>query len=592
MPARNVILTILILMFLCTPVHAPNFQHEEIWIHHGTFDLAIGERAHAEHYTVKVHDIQTEGTDHSASLLIYLSNNYKEIFFADALANNEHVYDDELKIITTGIAEGKVSIELYTHEYEKVWILDINRTKLGVGEILDITDATILVSGIEGNNVTLEMNIDDLSTTEIYTQGVARKYSDQFMMRIAYVDSNTEKAIIEIYRPGIPELLISITDIKDIYNQDEDIKFKAFVENTGTLPVRGVTVTASSSSGCLEETYQTVPIIGAFSDLRFPLSIVPPTTPTGETIMLNARVEGYDYKGNPYSNSTIREIYVNPYLSIAKTVEHEQIALESTDDRPGKLKVHLTITNNGDLDTIIHVHDQVPASFLHSSMPSLDWSFVLRAYSSEDITYIAIPTRAGIFELDPAVVTWDTSGGTYRISSGGLSNISVEGTRLVVEKIVDRDYAFVGESIEITILIHNEGTRNVNISVSDSLPQQVQLIEGETGWNGHLPSQETIELTYTAEVLQERNLELPAAEVRYKDGMGKTGVVRSSPLILHAYENIVETPGDGEMITDETSVTGPTRWGMTTFLISSFITLFCVLSIVPVTLYLYINRIR
>ncbi|MEA1984861.1 MAG: hypothetical protein U9N13_04345 [Euryarchaeota archaeon] len=595
MPARNVILTILILMFLCTPVHAPNFQYEEIWIHQGTFDLAIGERASAEYYTVKVHDIQTEGTDPSARLLVYLNNNYKEIFFTDVLANNEHVYDGELKIITTGIVEGKVSIELYTHEYEKVWILDVNRTRLGVDEILDITDATILVSSIEGNNVILEVNNDGLNSTDIYAQGVVRKYSEQFMVRVVYVDRDTEEAIIEVYRPGIPELQIRITGIKDIYNQDEDIQFEAVVENKGTLPVRGITVTTSSSSGSLDEPHQTAPIIDAFSDLQFPLSIIPPTTPTGKNVTLNARVEGYDHKGNAYSNSTIQEIYVNPYLSIAKTVEHAQIALESADGKPDQLKVHLAVTNRGDLDTTIHVLDRVPASFLHSDMPSLDWSFVIRAYSSEDITYTAIPTHAGIFELDPAVVTWDTSGGTYSISSKRLSNVSVEGTRLVVEKVLDRDDIFVGESVDLTIRIRNEGTRDANISFSDSLPQQVQLIEGKTGWDGHLPSQGVIELTYTAEVIQEGNLELPAVEVSYEDDVGQTGMVRSSPLILHTYENTIaasETPGTAEEIPYETPITEPTRWGMTKFLVSSFLTLFCVLSIVPVTLYLYITRIR
>ncbi len=595
MPARNVILTILLLMFLCTPVQAPNFQYEDIWIHQGTFDLAVGERIHVEHYTVKVHDIQTEGTDPSARLIIYLNNNYKEIFFADDLANNEYVYDGELKIITTGIADGKVSIDIYTHEYEKVWVLDVNRTRLGVGEILDINDATILVSSIEGNNVTLEVNTDDLSSTDRYAKGIIRKYSEQFMVRVAYVGRDTEEAIIEVYRPGVPELQIRITGIKDIYDQDEDIQFEAVVGNKGTLPVRGVTVTTSSSSGSLAGTYQTAPIIEASSALKFPLSIIPPTTPTGKNITLNARVEGYDHKGNPYSNSTTQKIYVNPYLSIEKTVEHEQIALESADGKPDQLNVHLAVTNQGDFDTTIHMWDRVPASFLHSDMPSLDWSFVLRAYSSEDIVYTAIPTHAGIFELDQAVVTWDTSGETYSISSEGPSNISVEGIRLVVEKVLDRDDVFVGESVDLTIRIRNEGTRDVTISLSDSLPQQVQLIEGETGWDGHLPSQGVIELTYTAEVLQEGNLELPAVEVSYEDNVGQTGVVRSSPLILHTYENIIvasETPGSAEEIPYDTPITEPTRWGVTKFLVSSFLTLFCVLSIVPATLYLYITRIR
>ena len=88
----------IILLFSIIPCSAYDFQHEEIWVHKGSFELGPGEKATIERYTVKVYRLDQEAVESSAVILVYKNDDFKKVYYMDAGPNAQRVYDNDLKI--------------------------------------------------------------------------------------------------------------------------------------------------------------------------------------------------------------------------------------------------------------------------------------------------------------------------------------------------------------------------------------------------------------------------------------------------------------------------------------------------------------
>ncbi|MBN2488986.1 MAG: hypothetical protein JXA98_08165 [Methanosarcinaceae archaeon] len=598
----------IIILFMVPSAYAYDFRDEEIWVYQGSFDVGVGERADTGSYVIKIHEVNMEGTPPSAVLLVYKNKVYKDSFFVDATVNNEQVYDEEFRIHVLDIVDGKVSFEMYMHDYERVWILDVPKTTLITGEELNYGDYTFTVSGFGEDCVTLVMSNNGTVTENNYTTGDYRKIFDEILFRVVYINKEKKEAFVEIYRQGRPDLELEIISDPDIYNPNEMIEYDVVVKNNGTVPVRGIVLTASVSDGTVDQSVQNYYMIDTSEEYTFVVIVTPPVTPLGTNFTLKADVTGYDFGGRSYANSTSKETRVTSYMAIEKRLEPGEISLNRMIyGMQEALLVTLSVHNMADFQNIVNVHDELPDSFIPLDVGSLEWPLVIDADSTGEITYKAVPTKTGNFTLCPATMEWEQDLETYYALSSDDGKVCVHGAKIVAEKSLSSNVIGTKEDVDVTIIVTNEGDRDAEINILDRVPIGIRIIGGVDHWSGNLAAGSSKNIIYTIQTEKEGEFSLPEVKVSFVDvdkieGSSLSNSVRlyvtekaiqSGAEIAVMTETVTETGADTETIvsTDITSTAELTRWGVAGFMLSSFATLLCILTIAPVTAYLLISRV-
>ena len=594
--------TIIIMSIVCiVPATAAyDFRDENIWVYQGSFEIGVGERADVGDHVIKVHTIDMDETPASATLLVYRNKVYMGSFFVDPLANNEHVYDEVLLIKVLDIKDEKVFLEMYKQEYERVWITDIEKTKLVSGEELTSGDYTIKIIGFSEDGAAVAISKDGTVVQDIYNTGFYKKYNDEFMVKAIYLNLERGEVFVETYRLGVPNIELSMTTEQDIYDPNIPIEYDVVVKNSGTVPIRGIVLKTTVTDGRVEQPTQECYIIEPLFSQMFKVNVIPPKSPLGTSFTINADVTGYDYKGETYSNSTTKDTRVSSYIAIEKSVEPDELFLNRmVYGKQETAQINLTVHNMADFSTLVNVYDELPESFLPVDIESLKWTVVLDPDSSTFISYQAMPTMTGSFTLSPASVEWIKDGETYVAQYAGSQNvIDVHGARVVAEKLLSRNVLYVGENTDVRIILTNIGDEDAEVSFSDTIPMGVKVTGGESEWSGSLGAGERKDFVYTMQSGEAGDTALPGVEVSFVDSHDNHGSTVSNTVSMYVDE-LYSTDSQNSYL-EQTSAISPTtqapesdlsRWGAAGFMVSSFITLMCVIAIVPITAYLLITRV-
>ena len=594
--------TIIIMSIVCiVPATAAyDFRDENIWVYQGSFEIGVGERADVGDHVIKVHVIDMDETPASATLLVYRNKVYMGSFFVDPLANNEHVYDEVLLIKVLDIKDEKVFLEIYKQEYERVWITDIEKTKLVSGEELTSGDYTIKIIGFSEDGAAVAISKDGTVVQDIYNTGFYKKYNDEFMVKAIYLNLERGEVFVETYRLGVPNIELSMTTEQDIYDPNIPIEYDVVVKNSGTVPIRGIVLKTTVTDGRVEQPTQECYIIEPLFSQTFKVNVIPPKSPLGTSFTINADVTGYDYKGETYSNSTTKDTRVSSYIAIEKSVEPDELFLNRmVYGKQETAQINLTVHNMADFSTLVNVYDELPESFLPVDIESLKWTVILDPDSSTFISYQAMPTMTGSFTLSPASVEWIKDGETYVAQYAGSQNvIDVHGARVVAEKLLSRNVLYVGENTDVRIILTNIGDEDAEVSFSDTIPMGVKVTGGESEWSGSLGAGERKDFVYTMQSGEAGDTALPGVEVSFVDSHDNHGSAVSNTVNMYV-DDLYSTDSQNSYL-EQTSAISPTtqapesdlsRWGAAGFMVSSFITLMCVIAIVPITAYLLITRV-
>lgn len=594
--------TIIIMSIVCiVPATAAyDFRDENIWVYQGSFEIGVGERADVGDHVIKVHVIDMTETPASATLLVYRNKVYMGSFFVDPLANNEHVYDEVLLIKVLDIKDEKVFLEMYKQEYERVWITDIEKTKLVSGEELTSGDYTIKIIGFSEDGAAVAISKDGTVVQDIYNTGFYKKYNDEFMVKAIYLNLERGEVFVETYRLGVPNIELSMTTEQDIYDPNIPIEYDVVVKNSGTVPIRGIVLKTTVTDGRVEQPTQECYIIEPLFSQTFKVNVIPPKSPLGTSFTINADVTGYDYKGETYSNSTTKDTRVSSYIAIEKSVEPDELFLNRmVYGKQETAQINLTVHNMADFSTLVNVYDELPESFLPVDIESLKWTVILDPDSSTVISYQAMPTMTGSFTLSPASVEWIKDGETYVAQYAGSQNvIDVHGARVVAEKLLSRNVLYVGENTDVRIILTNIGDEDAEVSFSDTIPMGVKVTGGESEWSGSLGAGERKDFVYTMQSGEAGDTALPGVEVSFVDSHDNHGSAVSNTVNMYV-DDLYSTDSQNSYL-EQTSAISPTtqapesdlsRWGAAGFMVSSFITLMCVIAIVPITAYLLITRV-
>ncbi|WP_292462860.1 hypothetical protein [Methanolobus sp.] len=599
------IFAITLLPALVYPVSAYDIQDESLWIFQGAYELAAGNRAELEGFTVKVHSVDMDSAEPSAIVLVYHNRDFKRSFFTDASANSEQIYDNELKINVLGINSGIVSLETYKQKSERVWVTSVPKTNMKVGDTLEdgsyrvklkeVGESGALVS-IEGKNGVFE---------ETYQSGSYRKFAGDFMIRVIYINPNTRDVSIETFRPGAPALTVDILTDKIVYGSNEDISYVLTLTNSGTIPLHGITMTTGSSAGMVGEPHLQQAVLDPLKVKKFIVPVRTPVTPVTRNILIESQVTGYDYMGNEYSEPASFEVQVRPYISIEKKVEAVRNSPKDTEmGTDGHFMITLTLKNTAGYRTTLEVRDELPSSMIPEGVEGTEWTMLLDAGATKEISYTAKPTEAGSFTFKPGTAQWKDGGETYIVESSPFTDaFIVRGSKVIIEKSIVSSYLYTGEMTEIVVSAVNAGNSNVRITLTDSVPEGLSLVSGQPLWEGDIEAGASKKISYVVKTISAGTVMLPAARADYTDLEGKQySAVSDTPVIyiddvLTTEHNQISTdakPGSVNVQTGETPDIGNTeltRIEAAGFLLSAFITLFSLLAIIPALMYLAIRGV-
>jgi hypothetical protein len=593
------------LSFIVYPASAYDIRDENIWIFQGAYELAAGERAELEGFTVKVYSVDMDAAEPSVIVLVYRNKDFKRSFLMDASANSEQVYDDELKINVLSITSGVVSLETYKQKYERVWITSVPKTTMKAGGTLEDGSYRIRIKEVGKSGTLVSVEGKEGIFEETYQSGSYRKFQDGFMVRVIYINPDTREASIETFRKGAPGIEIEALADKTICDSNEEISSIIILTNIGTVPLHGIILTTGSSAGVVGEPQLQHAVLDPLKVKKFIVPITAPVTPVVRNMLIESRITGYDSRGSAYSDSASFEVQVRPYISIDKKVETVgEVSGANEMETDGYFRITLRLRNTAGFGTILDIRDELPSSMIPEDVERTQWTLQLDAGATKEITYNAKPTESGSFTFRPAVAQWEDGGETYTVDSEPITEIfRVRGSKVIVEKSIASGYLYAGEITEIVVTATNAGNSKVSMILTDRVPEGLALMSGQVTWEGELEAGASKKISYVVKAKDIGTIGLPAAGAVCTDEEGKhytaisdTPVVYIDDALSEDHGQVSNSAASYQAYAQTGQVSGPgntelTRIEAAGFMLSAFITLFSLLAIIPAIMYLFIRGV-
>ncbi len=594
----HVIFSILIILLISIyPTSAYDFQQEDIWVYKGSFELGPGEKASIERYTLKVYNLDQEAAEPSAVILVYKNGDFKKTYYVDAGPNNQRIYDNDLKIEVAGIASGKISLVVYEHEFEKVWVLSTPKASLSKGDVMQDGAYAISITNFSTKEVDISVASPSGKYENIFALRDYKKYDNAFMVRLVYIDSAKSQVFIETYRPGKPDVEVAISPSNDSFEADEPVSCILRLTNNGSLSLRGIKIDNKASEGVFSEQTLSLETLAPLQTVALAMGLEIPAAATGRSISVTTEVSGGDYSGDAYYATDAHDFFIGPYISITKEISgNKSLSGKNIASTREQLKVSLKLKNMKDLPVALKVTDSVPESFRLQDTGNLEWEMQIDPHTTNEVTYIVTPSIPGNFTLGNAVVTWEDKGNMYEVTSVA-PEVLVNGSYVVAEKAVNTGYAMEGEIVTITLQVSNMGDQEVEVSIHDSMPVDADLVTGSLEWAGKLAPGETSLQSYDIVFSEAGEYILPEFEVDYTDNQMKEMTVYSEQVEMYIDREVVsEDPDEYEAASMTSAINEPQASELTNvqaagFLVSSFLSLLCIVALIPVAVFYFIRKV-
>lgn len=590
-----VAIIVLIILFFSHPSSAYDFQYEDIWVYKGCVDLGPGEKFTIERYTIKVHSLDHDFRDASAVILIYKNNVFKKAYYVDAGPNNQVIYDNDLKIEVKKIDSGKISLVLYVHEFEKVWMLSTPKVSLLQGDVIKDGVYAVSLTNFSSNKVNISVESPNSKYENSFVLNEYKKYDNEFMVKLVYIDKSRSQAFIETYRPGKPEIEIYIDPSKSIFDSDEPLSFRMKLKNNGTITLRGTRIDIKASDRVLIEPKISLESLAPLQTVEYNIDFQIPPSATGKSISFVTDISGWDYSGNLYHRTITHEFFVNPYISITKKIiGNKSLSGKTVAFTHEKLKISIELENTNDVPIVVNIKDTVPESFQLLDTSKLEWEMLIDPHTTNEVTYIVTPTIPGNFTLGKAVAKWKDNLGTYEVMSVA-PEITVNGSYIIADKSVNTGYVMEGENITVTLHVANMGDQEVFVNAYDTLPIEAHLIRGNLVWYDKLGPGENVLQSYEIFFSEAGEYVLPKFELVYTDKQMNEVRIYSNDVEIYVDKEVSSKKSDD--ITKITSVLNPTPGNKITkinaaiFLVSAFFSLLCIIALIPMALVFLMRKV-
>ena len=229
------------------------------------------------------------------------------------------------------------------------------------------------------------------------------------------------------------------------------------------------------------------------------------------SIFVNA--SGRDASGAVYTSSKYQQISSSETLRITKRVSDsilgERIYPESYYGVGGiRSKKEVTYVNIR-VDNLqsypvygVKLVETIPPSFNFindTNSTSISWDFDINASDFREFRYELKARRPGVYNLPKAELTWNDLGYQVNINSDS-PRTTVSGPYLGVERSLNKSSLVIGDRVQVTLFIINNGDVPTNVTLKEKVPINATFLSGSLYFSGFLNPGETAQITYNISV--------------------------------------------------------------------------------------------
>ncbi|MFQ6087919.1 MAG: BatD family protein, partial [Candidatus Methanofastidiosia archaeon] len=379
--------------------------------------------------------------------------------------------------------------------------------------------------------------------------------------------------VIQVTETLIPNLSPSIDAEREVVASGENITLILKLQNTGGITAKNLKLTLPVPKGTkfLDASIQPVK---ENENLIFTIDEIP----SGETYVLKPTFLSPNFSQDKtllftfsgmYTDDYKREYEIESELSLTIRAVKPRIDMVKRLSR-NEVKIGYTVTfeisatNNGDTPAIVSLEDPIPQGFEIISGTNT-WSGELLQGESVEIVYQVMCKKVGEFGLDPAKASyedkWKTSYTSYSVKEfEDQYKLTVKG--VLVSKTIDSEEVEVEDIIVVRVHIKNiYDEKAKKISVKDSIPDGLILVEGETSWYiEELGPSESVNFTYTLKTERGGTFTLPAILASFEDVYGDEYQSESDEVTLLVKEpvkppeEVEEKPLEEEIVEEITPI--------------------------------------
>lgn len=341
---------------------------------------------------------------------------------------------------------------------------------------------------------------------------------------------------VQIYHRGLPDLDISIDVEQSTYDPTllstpRYIEANVTVKNVGDAKAEDVvlkvaTVGLELADGKLTQTTSSLEKEETTKPLSFSLKI--PLLWDDKTFEISAQATACDINGRQYTSNTTSSITIGPKADVVLTKsctkeiymgETAYVSLIAKNTGPFTID-SITVTDS--LNENLNIKDGVQLEKTISLGPDQTVNI---------LNYSVKPIKPGTFTLPKATANFTADGNVYSFESDAPT-LEIKGPYIVLEKKANMSSFTSGDNVLITVSIRNEGNKDANVKVEEEVPDNARFISGTMYFNSVVNAGSTESFSYTLNLENGADMQLPAASGVFIDLSGYKGQVNSSTLSI------------------------------------------------------------
>ncbi|WP_048815446.1 BatD family protein [Methanosalsum zhilinae] len=569
---------IIIVAGVTSTATAKDHKYEEMWVYYGNFDINVNDKVKIEEHTIRVHSIDEDSP--SSILLHYKNDIFKQAYVVDTELNNYIVIEGDLKVKIESISKDYLSVETSVRTLEPTWVL-LDEKDMRISDKMQLNDFSITLDDSTGDSYQFIVEYQDSSEYIDLNSNDSKTLYNDFLIEISKKDS--EKTVnVKLYQNPIPSIDLYFEGLERSYSPGENIFYELIIENTGDVPLRNICAQIKTNGG--DEKSIMISTLLPSESFKEKLNIEASFEPEGYTIDIEGEVLAYTHDRKEHHSSDSVSINVPGYMSIAKRVQPSETTLENSE-----FEVTLDISNMASDAKKITVIDQIPNGFIQMDNSEMKWDVEVGPGTTKNITYTILSMNPGDYDMGSAAIEWRDGNTDYRVKSNN-PGVTIYGADLDVDRYLSKDDIHLDEYLDVNFNIMNKGNENAYVKINDTVPEDMELVYGDTSWNGTVSAGEEYKFSYVLKPLSAGKFDISSLEIRYSDASGHENTIYLQELEF----NVNDYQKEGQIKSPESdhpeSLASIGRWNTISFLTLSFIFLLALISMVPICGYIFINE--
>ncbi len=167
----------------------------------------------------------------------------------------------------------------------------------------------------------------------------------------------------------------------------------------------------------------------------------------------------------------------------------------------------------------IKLEDSIPPSFNFpedANKTSISWVLDMNAGDNREFKYEIKAKRQGVYNLPRAGITWNEWGEEMRKESES-PRTTVSGPYIGIERSFSKSSLNIGETLQVTLSIINNGDIPANVTVKESVPRNATHLSGGLSFSGFLNPGEQGNIVYNISLYREGTLEFGSPEINSRN---------------------------------------------------------------------------